>query len=119
MPEKNGKPWNGEGLPPVGTTCEALSARTSTFRQCAVLAHRGGMAVVSFLDQEELQWATEFRSADKAAADARDSAINLMIGHVKDHPGGRHGAPHLTQLKIQEEACRDLYDAGYRKEVTA
>jgi len=77
------------------------------------------MAVVSFLDQEELQWATEFRSADKAAADARDSAINLMIGHVKDHPGGRHGALHLTQLKIQEEACRDLYDAGYRKEVTA
>ncbi|MCY1465715.1 hypothetical protein D9M71_839020 [compost metagenome] len=51
-------------------------------------------------------------------ADERDSAVNQMIRCVKDHPGGRHGANHLTQLKIQEEACFDLYQAGYRKQVT-
>ncbi|MBT1266428.1 hypothetical protein HX815_11165 [Pseudomonas sp. E6002] len=108
MPEENGNPWNGEGLPPVGTTCEALSARTSTFRQCAVLAHRGGMAVVSFLDQEELQWATEFRSPKQIAADERRAEIK----HIQAASVVNCG-PYIT-----ENAAAAIYDAGYRKEVS-
>ncbi|WP_421551795.1 hypothetical protein [Pseudomonas yamanorum] len=108
MPEENGKPWNGEGLPPVGTTSEAFSARTATFRQCTVLAHRNGMAVVSFLDQEELQWATEFRSPKQIAADERRAEIK----HIQAASVVNCG-PYIT-----ESAAAAIYDAGYRKEVS-
>ena len=40
-PEK----WNGEGLPPVGTVCEYYADEDS-WRQCEIVAHKDGKAVV-------------------------------------------------------------------------
>ncbi|MNO95780.1 hypothetical protein D3C76_874310 [compost metagenome] len=56
------------------------------------------------------------RTPEQIAAEERAYGINEMIRHVKDNPGGKYGASHVQQLKIQEDACVDLYDAGYRKQ---
>ena len=59
----------------------------------------------------------QVRTPEQIAEEARIAELNLMIGAIKDHPGGRHGVDHLTQLRIHEEACINLYDAGWRKQV--
>lgn len=109
MPEENEIPlWSGEGLPPVGTVCEAKSCRTKTFRKCVVLVHRNDMAVVSFLDQEELQWVDTFRTAEQAAIEERErhNAILEMTGHLS-----------FSDKEAITRTCASLYDAGYRKQV--
>ena len=109
MPEEIAKPWSGEGLPPVGTECEAKSCRTKTFRKCFVLAHRNEMGVVSFTDQEELQWADSFRTAEQAAEQERErhDAILDMTSHLS-----------FSDKEAIMRTCANLYDAGYRKQVT-
>jgi len=109
VPEEINKPWSGEGLPPVGIECEARSCRTKTFRKCVVLAHRNDMAVVSFVDQEELQWADSFRTAEQAAHQDRErhSAILDMTSHLS-----------FSDKEAIMRTCGYLYDAGYRKQVT-
>lgn len=124
MPEENEiQTWNGEGLPPVGASFEACNRGDGNWRKAEML-FRGKEIGVMRLDTgpEYSFYVNEWeyrpiRTPEQIAEEARIAAINLMIGDVKDHPGGRHGANHLTQLKIQEEACCDLYDAGYRKQV--
>lgn len=53
--------WDGEGIPPEGTICEALSCRTNTYRKCEVVAIRDGAAIVLFPDHDEIQWAKHFK----------------------------------------------------------
>jgi len=106
--------WTGEGLPPAGIDCEALSARTNTFRKCAVLAHRMGMAVVSFLDQEELQWIKEarpIRTPEQIAAEERAAAVSAMLADAGVTDSAWNDDP---ETLVWAEA---LYDAGYRKQV--
>lgn len=103
--------WNGQDVPPVGTICEALSARTDTYRECQVLAIRGGVAVVVFPDQEELQWATALRplrTPDQIEAEARQKAIEEMWNV--------YWQPDMPTAKA---ALGLLYDAGYRKQEAA
>ncbi|MGY4818017.1 hypothetical protein ACVNP3_18970 [Pseudomonas chlororaphis subsp. piscium] len=118
MPEENEiQTWNGEGLPPVGTVCEiAASTQYLTIRypegtKVKVYANfidDRGVLLAAFVDDigqvAGVCIAKCFRpipTPEQIAEEARIAAINLMIGDVKDHPGGRHGANHLTQLKIQ------------------
>jgi len=73
------------------------------------------------LDNSELFWGGQFspiKTAQQVAEEKRISDINMMVMDIKDHQGGRHGVSHLAQLQIQEEACFDLYKAGWRKQVT-
>lgn len=96
--------WSGEGLPPVGVVCEAMSARTKEYRQCEVLAIRNGMAVVVFPDHEEIQWASEFRpirTAEQIAAEEREKALEAMFKIYRDAGEFRAG-------------LSALYDAGCR-----
>lgn len=72
------------------------------------------------LDNNELFWGGKFsptRTVEQIEEEKRISDLNMMIMDIKDHPGGRHGTSHLIQLQIQEEACFDLYKAGWRKQV--
>ena len=74
-------PWSGQGLPPVGTVCEGGRARTGAFNECVVIAHRNGMAIAVFTDQEELQWVSEFRpirTHEQIAKDEREAAIKEL-----------------------------------------
>ncbi|WAT30124.1 hypothetical protein [Pseudomonas sp. GXZC] len=133
------EPWTGEGLAPVGTVCEfagfnpeeTLSTDPRVGDQVTVIAHfmSGSFEVAAFTfyappEFEYLQVAQgahgcfrPIRTPEQIAEEARIAELNLMIGAIKDHPGGRHGVDHLTQLKIHEEACINLYDAGWRKQV--
>lgn len=101
-------PWNGAGLPPVGTVCEGRGRLDGEWREVVVLAHRIGRAVVSFTDHERLQWCEAdelrpIRTPEQIAAEERKLAIDAMQRTVS-------GAP-LSMRKI----CEALYDAGYRK----
>lgn len=121
------EPWNGEGLPPVGSgVCEYRGAHQwDEWTVVNIFASWGkGSSAVVFVDFGD-GWREErdperfrpIRTPEQIAEEARSAELNLMIGAIKDHPGGRHGVDHLTQLKIHEEACINLYDAGWRKQV--
>lgn len=99
--------WSCEGLPPVGFEGFAKSNRTRTFRACIVLAIRQGMAVVSFTDQEELQWASEFKTQSQVEAE-RDRS--LMCDRIYGIITG-HGVERKGNTSDMAEA---LYDAGLR-----
>lgn len=131
--------WNGEGLPPVGAVCEfagfnpeeTLPTDPRVGDQVTVIAHfmSGSLEVAAFTfyappEFEYLQVAQgaygcfrPIRTPEQIAEEARAAELNLMIGVIKDYPGGRHGVDHMTQLRIHEEACINLYDAGWRKQV--
>lgn len=120
--------WTGEGLPPVGTVCEIRAHKLNGWSP----------ATIKFASRNVIVWDWEaepalnglctayahaieirpIRTAEQIAEEARITELNLMVGAIKDYPGGRHGVDHLTQLRIHEEACIDLYDAGWRKPVT-
>lgn len=119
--------WTGEGLPPVGSgVCEYRGAHQwDEWTVVNIFASWGkGSSAVVFVDFGD-GWREErdperfrpIRTPEQIAEEARSAELNLMIGAIKDHPGGRHGVDHLTQLKIHEEACINLYDAGWRKQV--
>lgn len=134
------EPWTGEGLPPVGTVCEfagfnpeeTLPTDPRVGDQVTVIANfmSGSFEVAAFTfhappEFEYLQVAQgaygcfrPIRTPEQIAEEARIAELNLMIGVIKDHPGGRHGVDHLTQLKIHEEVCINLYGAGWRKQVS-
>ena len=128
------EPWTGEGLPPVGTVCEhseddnKADSPDGAWKRVKIVGHH------QFNDDEylcavwvsglEVSYSSEgphfrpIRTPEQIAEEARIAELNLMVGAIKDHPGGRHGVDHLTQLKIHEEACINLYDAGWRKQVS-
>ena len=98
-------PWNGQGLPPVGTVCEGGRARTGAFNECVVIAHRNGMAIAVFTDQEELQWVSEFRpirTPEQIATDEREAAINEILSD-------------FGRWSCTGDIALNLYLAGYHK----
>lgn len=126
------KDWNGEGLPPVGTVCEALMPPRGlqlindewVWRKVEVV--KSGMpgaeneCLVFDVENTAPSWVDQLRpirTPEQIASQERDAALNEMIRRIKDHPQNAHGVPHITQLRIQEEACIDLYEAGYRLQV--
>ena len=122
------EPWTGEGLPPVGTVCEYKPYQISSkWSQVEIIAHfRNKAMVAAFIptgddgktvDQAIAECFRPIRTPEQIAEEARIAELNLMVGAIKDYPGGRHGVDHMTQLKIHEEACINLYDAGWRKQV--
>ncbi|WP_223511129.1 hypothetical protein [Pseudomonas sp. GL-B-19] len=65
------------------------------------------MAVVSFADQEEQQWADSFRTVKKSAQEERKRHIVIL-----------EMTSHLSFSDKEEvmRTCAYLYDAGYRKQ---
>lgn len=134
-------PWTGEGPPPIGTLCEFNGGAPCPYDpwhpdlkegdHVYIIAYFndsvGPVAAFTFKARNENIAAIQVEQArpgafrpiktpEQIAEEARIAELNLMIGAIKDHPGGRHGVDHLTQLRIHEEACIDLYDAGWRKQ---
>lgn len=120
-------PWSGKGLPPVGTVCEHGRLIDGEWVTVEVIAHRkfqgcGFVSAVYVYDggvghASPGKHFRPIRTPEQIAEEARVAELNLMIGAIKDYPGGRHGVDHLTQLMIHEEVCIDLYAAGWRKQV--
>lgn len=123
------KPLTGEGLPPVGAVCEYnigdgwyeckvryVLERSGEFSY-ALVAWCPHLDKDQYLSHDRGCTFRPIRTPEQIAEEARLAELNLMIRAIKDHPGGQHGVDHLTQLKIHEEACINLYDAGWRKQV--
>lgn len=110
--------WSGEGLPPVGTVCEAKWGRNGWSR-CVVFAHKpnanGGTDVLvdvdgdwTFFDKPSMF--RPIRTPEQIAADERDKAAHELFRSAwpETHSWGDL-SPHW------QEAFYRLADAGYRK----
>lgn len=113
--------WAGEGLPPVGLTCEFMwnyKREGSEYVKARVLFHDGGSAVVRILEGEGKGSIRESRGGDcgahpifklirtpeQIAADQKKKSVEEMIQQLRKTNG-------CGWYSIAE----DLYDAGYRK----
>lgn len=102
--------WNGEGLPPVGTKCEAKTTRG--WSSGTIIAHglppKENLAVWQE-DGELIFWGVKeyfrpIRTPEQIAAEQKKVAIKQTIKDLKAVNG-------CGFYSIAE----DLYDAGYRK----
>lgn len=103
-------PWNGEGLPPVGTRCEVLwSSLTGEYVLALVVGHDEDYAVVRTLTGE--------RKGEYSAQAAR-----LICGHPNLRPFRSAEQLAAEQALSEIEALyaeggpAAVYDAGYRKQ---
>lgn len=113
------EPWNGEGLPPVGTVC-TIECETPHKRwkkhvgeQVVIIAHSTGYegnptAVYKVLDAEDSEYHAlreqafrPIRTPEQIAAEERDTAVQEM----REIAGSKNAWP-----------FEQLYDAGYRKQ---
>ena len=107
--------WKGEGLPPVGTVCEAqdwVNGDTPSWRQTKVIAHHLGFAVeTSSADGDDVEVgvcaAGDFRpirTPEQIKAEERETELNRMVATVS-----------MLDKGWARKVCAGLYDAGYRK----
>ncbi|MDN5518947.1 hypothetical protein [Pseudomonas sp.] len=105
--------WDGEGLPPVGSVCEAYDAERDLWWPGQVLMHgNSDHAFVSGTPEcwGTLLWASIFRpvrTPEQIKAEEREKAIVEMAETM-------HAA---TGFGVNRADCEALYDAGYRKQV--
>ncbi|WP_412481373.1 hypothetical protein [Pseudomonas asiatica] len=112
--------WDGEGLPPVGSVCEAYDAERDLWWPGQVLMHgNSDHAFVSGTPEcwGTLLWASTFRptrTPEQVAAEERKTAIDQMAADAQlDFSAGEL----LTAREYVECAIAALHDAGYRKQV--
>ena len=108
--------WTGEGLPPVGTVCEAmLPSMNHQWAEAVVVWHHPeheGSAVVVHSGGRLTGWSSAFRpirTPEQIAAEEREKAIEVMIADTNILTGI------MSDRRIM---AGQLYDAGYRKQVS-
>lgn len=113
-------PWNGTGLPPVGTVCEAIwNEASDTWLKVKVFgANEHGQPIFRWEEGPKIYeyqasplhgphgtaYFRPIRTPEQIAADQRKRAIDAMQRIVSS------GDPHYDR-----KVCETLYDAGYRK----
>ena len=108
--------WTGEGLPPVGTVCEAmLPSMNHQWAEAVVVWHHPeheGSAVVVHGGGRLTGWSSAFRpirTPEQIAAEERKQAISEMVyGACECDPGDGTTTAFIL--------CGLIYDAGYRKQ---
>lgn len=125
------EPWTGEGLPPVGTVCEfagfnpeeTLPKDPRVGDQVTVIAHfMGGsfeVAAFTFYAPPEFKYLQvaqgaygcfrPIRTPEQIAVEEREKAIEVMIADTNILTGI------MSDRRIM---AGQLYDAGYRKQVS-
>lgn len=104
--------WNGDGLPPVGTVCEAFRPARETWLSVKIIDRQIGSECCACRDdQDYLWWSTKFRpirTPEQIAADEREATIKEMVyGACGCEPGDGTTTAFIL--------CGLIYDAGYRK----
>ncbi len=106
--------WNGEGLPPVGTTCE-LRSRGGGWGEAEIRYHGRGLCVwlwvrhdgntdqIEYADSPDRLEFRPIRTAEQVAAEERKKGVEEMLNHS---PVGRS--------MFAKDFCEALYDAGAR-----
>lgn len=102
------KPWDGQGLPPVGAKC--LTDRNDFLREVTILCHgKTRTFVFDHVSQEEICLALKdrvflpIRTPEQIAAEEREKAVGDMAMSIQ-------GVPY------QYPTLYALYDAGYRRQ---
>jgi hypothetical protein len=116
------KPWDGKGLPPVGTVCEAkmpprglqIPGSEWVWRHVEVVRLSDGVrasaqeCLVFDLENTAPSWVDELRpirTAEQIAAEEREKEVNRMVATAS-----------MLDKGWARKVCADLYDAGYRKQ---
>ncbi|HHO8100703.1 TPA: hypothetical protein ACRXTU_000262 [Pseudomonas aeruginosa] len=106
--------WNGQGLPPVGITCE--SWRSGVRRIIKILGHGDEYIFVRQDDGREILLSIgdgrEFRpcrTPEQIAAEEREKAIDAMLDLDPPHESG-------FIMTSRRQFCEILFDAGYRRQ---
>lgn len=116
--------WNGEGLPPVGTVCEAAIPHTSgPDNERSFIWIEGRVIAYHEISGKTYAWFAEddgfyppnvldfrpIRTPEQIAAEEREKAIDEMVGLMCQDGAFDHEDPEAAA------AMGKLYDAGYRK----
>ncbi|MBX6715044.1 hypothetical protein ISF18_31970 [Pseudomonas aeruginosa] len=106
------KPWDGQGLPPVGTVCE-VKHRDIGWVRCEIVAHKsfscGGLThAIAWIDENTLDQSQglrfrQLRTPEQIAAEEREKAVGDMAMSIQ-------GVPY------QYPTLYALFDAGYRRQ---
>lgn len=113
--------WNGTGLPPVGTVCEARHEDINggeSVKAEILKHHKNGKAAAFFwidapAGEPNLLWAGRFtpiRTPEQIAAEEREKAVEEMLALDPYLPNTTFG------MMSRADFCRALHDAGYRKQ---
>ncbi|WEU69441.1 hypothetical protein TY_21 [Pseudomonas phage vB_PaeM_Ty] len=106
------EPWNGKGLPPVGTVCEYRFMLWPEYRRCEIRYISDESLVVYDKGQEQFYRTLDIlfrplRTHEQIAHEGRKKAISEMLSIYNN-------AGWMVTIK---RFCEILYDAGYRKHV--
>lgn len=108
--------YSGEGLPPVGAEC-LLSDGSEDGIRVKILFHDGCFAVFSHEGEYSGRTAKAFRpirTPEQIAEQEREDAINGMWAEIT---AGKQ-VNLFYDIALQKRVCADLFDRGYRKQVT-
>lgn len=108
--------WTGEGLPPVGTVCEAmLTSMNHQWAEAVVVWHHPeheGSAVVVHGGGRLTGWSSAFRlirTPEQIAEEERELGVEALRLAVSKSPNCKaHG--------LEWDVACAIYDAGYRKQ---
>ncbi|EPV8688301.1 hypothetical protein ACWAUP_001974 [Pseudomonas aeruginosa] len=109
------KPWDGQGLPPVGIECEfSMNPDGIGWAKGRVICHDGVFAVIShkgkYYPRNE-HGVSPIRTPEQIAAEERERAVQEMLA-LDEYPLGQDRGGMMSRADF----CRVLYDAGYRRQ---
>jgi hypothetical protein len=113
------KPWDGEGLPPVGTVCEVPDG--PDYRPATIIAHYKEMAVFAFDDEDGHPYVETclplecrpVRTAEQIAADERLHQVRNALSAIH---AGQLFPNDFVRGNIVAATVEAMIDAGYRKQ---
>lgn len=114
IPRPAAETWNGEGLPPVGTVCE-WRPNQDGWVQVEILGHDGEETWFRRAGQSisetclRMAFFRPIRTPEQIAAAEREKSIQQMIDNTNILTGI------MSDRRIM---AAQLYDAGYRKQVS-
>ncbi|HBO4166780.1 TPA: hypothetical protein L4T92_001374 [Pseudomonas aeruginosa] len=100
------EPWNGQGLPPVGTVCEYRHMIWPEYRSCEI-RYISEESLVAYDDAQEQFYRTcdmlfrPVRTLEQIAAEEREKAIEEMC---------------FAEETLTVKQAKALFDAGYRRQ---
>lgn len=111
------KQWNGEGLPPVGTVCEAWHLGCE--QGVVEIRYSGECMVLWSVSRKHEQCSASenytfkvLRTPEQIAAEEREKAITELAAELAGHWSAE-------AVATQRDMAAYLYDAGYRRIIDA
>lgn len=122
-PINSAQQWTGEGLPPVGAVCECQNDELKWLEGTIVhVGYHGSTKLAVMQAKEEILYGEvgEFRpikTKEQIAAEERDKAIEDMVALVaKGQDYSVQAETGTSTADYVMNACKQLHDAGYRKQ---